>query len=105
MIVLTECLTTSNTLNPVLSTAPPSPGIGASDPMDPDISITQQISIGARVAGVVGAEGGVSVMSSLLDLWSAESDIATGESEASTAVHSESDTIEGVMGSQVWEGV
>jgi hypothetical protein len=51
MIVLSECFTTSSTLSPVLSACPPfagSPGIGASELIEPDTSITQQISIEAR---------------------------------------------------------
>jgi hypothetical protein len=52
MIVLSACFTTSNTLRPVLSAGEfvvGSAGMGAALPIEPDTSITQQISNGARL--------------------------------------------------------
>jgi hypothetical protein len=94
MIVLSECLTTSSTLSPVLSTCSPfagSPGIGASEPIEPDTSITQQIFNVARFVvelwyKLIGCLGGVRVMRSLLDSGSAEREIATEGSVASSDV-------------------
>lgn len=98
MIVLSECFTTSSTLRPVLSACSPfagSPGIGASELIEPDTSITQQISNGARLAEepwskLVGCLGGVRVMRSLCSSGSAERQIVTKEeSVVSTQVDME----------------
>jgi hypothetical protein len=79
-IVLSECFTTSNTLSPLLSAGFPvagSAGIDASLLIEPETSMTQQMSSGARRPTdfselAAGHGGGVTVMRTLLSTGSEE---------------------------------
>lgn len=79
-IVVSECLTTSNTLSPLLSARFPvfgSAGIDASLFIEPETSMTQQMSSGARRPTdfselAAGCGGGVTVMRTLLSTGSEE---------------------------------
>jgi hypothetical protein len=105
MIVLSECFTTSSTLRPVLSACSPfagSPGIGASEPIEPETSITQQMSNGALFAGeslmeLLGCLGGLRLIRSLCDLRSVERETATIAAVGSTTVDIDETEVAGLL--------
>jgi hypothetical protein len=107
IMVLSACLTTSNTLRPVLSAGAPvvgSAGMVASVLIDPDTSMTQQMSNGARLPGPfseadAGSVGGTTVTSTCLASGSAER-LIVGEFDVfnATVIVSDNDRTDSVVG-------